>query len=195
MTEKQLVINNRTISYKGIFKVEELFNVIHHSLDQLSYEKREKKTEETVSLKGKKTYIELRPFKERTSYAALMIKIKITLDKVTEVIKEVDGIKTNFQQGDVNISFDSWVLTDYVDSWGMEPVFYFLKSMINKYVYHFPISGNFFGEIKADTNYLTQQIKALLNLYKYKVQENIPPPTVEDPEEEHQKVKPSNNEQ
>ena len=171
MVEKYLVVNNRNLTYKGIFRVSEIFQTIDESLTKLDYEKREKKTEEKVVPGGKKTFIELRPYKNKSNYVSLMIKIKITLDRVTETVKEVDGIKKKFQQGDVSIVFDSWSLTDYGARWGMRPLFFLLKGIVNKYFYHFPLEESFFGELKTDTNYLTQQIKALLNLYKYQSQD------------------------
>ncbi len=169
MVEKNLVINNRTIVYKGIFRVDELFKTINKALEALGYQKQEKKTEEVVLPAGKRTYVELRPFKAKTNYVTLMIKIKITLDKIIEVVKEVDGVKRKFQQGEVVIGLDAWSVTDYGERWGMRPWFYFLKAFINKYIYHFPSEENFIGELRADTAFLTEQIKALLNLYKYQV--------------------------
>ena len=175
MTEKNLIINNRTLTYKGIFRVDELFKTINDTLAELNYQKQEKKTEETVFPSGKKTYVELRPFKVKTTYVTLMIKIKISLNNIIEVVKEVDGVKRTFQQGDVIIGFDAWSVTDYVARWGMKPSFFFIKSFINKYIYHFPLEGSFIGELKADTTHLVDQIKALFNLYKYQVMEGGAP--------------------
>ena len=111
--EKYLVINGRELKYKGLFKVDELFAVINKSLERKNYEKREKKTEELVTEAGRKTHVELRPFKVKSNFVTLMIKMKITLDNVTETVMEKDGIKNKFQLGDVIIVFDSWVLTEY----------------------------------------------------------------------------------
>ncbi len=169
MPEKNLVINNRIISYKGVFRIKEVFSTINNSLDQLGYQKQEKKTEESVDPSGRSTYIELRPFKVKSTYETLMIKIKIILNNVTEVTKRVDGIPKKFQQGDVNIIIDSWSLTNYVQRWGMKPFFYFLKGFVNKYIYHFPLEEGFIDELKSDTNYLTDQLKSLFSLYKYQV--------------------------
>lgn len=165
--EKNLIVDGRTLNYKGIFQFEELLQTIASALKDLGYQPLEKKYEEAVYPSGKKIYLELRPFKAKTHYVTLMIKLRIGLDKVTEVTKEVDGIKRKFQQGDVNILFDSWSITDYAGRWGMKPLFWFLKAVINKYFYKFPLEESFFGELKNDTSYLYNQLKARLNLYKY----------------------------
>lgn len=171
MVEKNLVINNRILTRQGIFKVNELFHTINSALEKLGYQKQEKKSEETVFPSGKKTYIELRPFKVKTNYVALMIKIKINLDKVIETTKVIDDVKKTFQQGDVTIIFDAWSITDYGARWGMKPLFFFLKSVINKYIYHFPLEESFTAELKSDTGYLSDQVRALFSLYKFQVKE------------------------
>lgn len=163
--EKNLVINNRELKYKGIFRADELFHVINKSLREKRYHKREKKSEETVTEQGRKTFVELRPYKHKTSYMVLMIKIKITLDNVTETVQEFQGQKQKFQQGDVSVVFDSWLMSEYEHRWTMKPWVYFLKSLINKYVYHWPIEAGFSSELVNDTAFIYAQIRNLLHSY------------------------------
>ena len=167
--EKNLIINSRTLAYKGIFREDELFSAINRVLEERGYEKREKKTEEVVTEGGRRTYVELRPFKELSNYIVLQIKMKITLDNVTGKIEEFEGQKKKFQQGDVTIVFDSWELTDYQTRWGMKPFVYFIKGFINKYVYAFPIEAGSKGVLAGDTAFMYGTIKKLLNSYKLEV--------------------------
>ena len=117
MTEKNLVVNNKELTYSGIFRVDDIFTTINKALEAKGYTKREKKSEELVTPLGRLLSLELRPYKEVSNYMTLMIKIKIALDNVTETVE--DGKK--FQKGDVHISFDAWSLTDYEHRWGMKP--------------------------------------------------------------------------
>ena len=165
--ERDLVVNNRELKYKGIFLFDELVATIDSSLENRGYEKQEKRTEETVTESGRKTYLELRPFKVKSNYARYMIKMKINLDNVTESLEEVQGLKKKFQKGEINIIFDSWLLTDYYQRWNMKPWVYFWKGLINKYVYKFPFEASFKGELAGDTVYIYTQIKKLLNSYKF----------------------------
>ncbi|MFH1683137.1 MAG: hypothetical protein ABIA37_05055 [Candidatus Woesearchaeota archaeon] len=169
MTEKNLVVDNKIITYKGIFRANEVLMTISDELKNLGYQEQEKKTEETVVPAGKSTYIELRPFKEKAAQMTLMIKIKIHFNNVVEVVKEVDEMKRRFQQGDVEIAFDAWSVTDYGKRWGMRPWFYFMKGFVNKYIYRYPLEAGFVGEVGADTEKIHDEVKALLNLYKYQV--------------------------
>lgn len=163
--EKDLIINNRELKYTGIFHVDELFGSINRALEEKGYTKREKKTEELVTETGKKTYIELRPYKIKMDYLAMMLKIKINLDNVQDVVEKVDQAKIRFQQGNVNIYFDAWILTDWKERWNMSPVTFFLKGFINKFLYIFPLEAGAPGELAGDTAYVYARIKKLLNSY------------------------------
>jgi hypothetical protein len=171
--EKNLIINNRILKYKGVFRVDELFRVINQALEIRGYEKREKKTEEIVSEAGRRTYVELRPFKLKTNYGRYLIKLKITLDNITETVEEIKSEKRKYQQGDVEIIFDAWLLTDYINRWNMKPLVYFLKAFINKFIYSFPLEGSFPGEVSSDTAYVHNQIKKLLNSYKIETGKHV----------------------
>ena len=165
--ERDLIINNRVLKYKGIFLVDDLVSTINRALEFKCYEKKEKKTEEVVTEYGRKTEIELRPFKEKTDYARYMIKLRITLDKVTESIEKVNGGNKKFQKGEILINFDSWLLTDYHGRWQMKPGLYFIKALFNKFIYKLPLETSFKGEVAEDTAYIYAQIKKLLNSYKH----------------------------
>src|SRR3989344_916123 len=167
--EKNLIVNNRTLLYKGIFRPDELFHTVNEALDHRHYEKREKRTEELVTDTGRRTHIELRPYKDIVHYGRVQINIKITFDNVTETIDIVDGLKRKFSNGDITILFDGWVLTEYEHRWTMKPAIYFLKSMINKYVYTFPLEASFPDIVAGDVGYVYAQIRKLLDSYKGEV--------------------------
>src|SRR3990167_7071136 len=79
--EKNLIINNRELSYSGIFRTDELFTTLNNALDEKKYTKREKKSEELVTPLGRLLQLELRPFKIKTNHITLMIKTPLTLRK------------------------------------------------------------------------------------------------------------------
>lgn len=182
MYEKNLIINSRELKYKGIFRVEELFATVNQALVEKGYEKREKKTEELVTEEGRRTYVELRPLKIMSNYVSLMLKIKFNLDNITETTETVAGVKKKFQQGDVNLIFDAWYLTDYEKRWGMKPFVFFMKGLINKFLYQFPLEKSFRAELVSDTAYIYAQIKKLFQSYHYQ------PPKIVMDEEVRKKV-------
>lgn len=163
--EKDLVINGRELNYKGIFRAEELFRTVNLALNELGYEKREKKTEELVTEEGRKTLLELRPIKIKTNYVTLMLKIKILLNNVTETVEIMDGTKQKFQQGDVQLIFDAWYLTDYKDRWIMKPWNFFWKGLINKFIRPLQLENQLRDELVSDTCMVYNKVKNLFKSY------------------------------
>lgn len=168
MTEKNLVINQRKIIYHGIFRTDELLSVIRGALREKGYSYLEKKSEELVTPAGRVLQLELRPTKNVAQYVSLMIKIHVVLDNVTETVKEMSGIRQKFQQGDALIAFDAWSFTDYEGRWGTKPLSFFLKGVIHKYLYKFPLEEGFVGLLVQDTAYVYGKVKNLLQSYQGK---------------------------
>ena len=164
--EKFLIINGKELNYKGIFRIDDLYSTINRAIEEQGYTKREKKSEETVREEGRNVYVELRPWKKITSYLTLMIKIKIIADNITETIGVVNGEKRVFQNSDLTIVFDGWILTDYKDRWGMKPFFYFAKSMASKYLWKGKIESEIFGQLAGDVAHIYARIKKHLNSYR-----------------------------
>ncbi|HLD33785.1 MAG TPA: hypothetical protein VJB66_03590 [Candidatus Nanoarchaeia archaeon] len=174
MAQKLLVVNALKVKYKGVFKIEDLFRVLRECITARGYSYHEKRFEERVTEKGKDLFIELRPLKVKTAWTSLTMFLRIQMTNIREVHLEVDKITTTFQEGDLLITLDGWVTYGTRQRWGNKPVFYFIKSVFNKYVYQFPIERNLSGEVASDTSYLYNQLKAHLNLYQYKVKGAMP---------------------
>lgn len=171
--QKDLIINGKKITHHGVFRADELLAEINRALEARGYQKREKKTEETVTESGVSTHVELRPVKYKSSYFTLMIKVKVTLSNITEAIEEVQGYKRNYQKGDVEVLFDAWALTDYEYRWGMRPFIFFLKGFINKYIYIWPMEADARDEVVTDTVYLFSRVKKLLRSYEHQPEKLI----------------------
>ena len=154
--------------YHGVFRTDELFSVLNRALQDKEYTRREKKSEELVTPSGRLLQLELRPFKIVSQYLTMMIKIHVTLDNVTETTKEIFGVTQKFQQGDLLIVFDAWSLSDYEGRWGTKPLTYFLKGVVHKYLYKFPMEEGFTHQLVSDTAYLYGKIKDLLQSYEGK---------------------------
>ncbi len=164
--QKSLIINNRELVYKGIFRADEVFAAVNRSLEERGYEKNEKKSEEIVTDRGRKTVVELRPYKEKSSYVTLMIHLKLVLDNVKETVEVHNGQKLKYHVGDVKIVFDAYQLTDYQNRWMMQPFIYFVKGVINKYIYLWPLEASFVSELRTDVAFIYANLRKLFNSYK-----------------------------
>ena len=163
--ERNLVVNNREIEHHGYFVIEEVFQLINKCLQDRKYHKREKKAEDQVTDEGYTVYVELRPYKEKTHYVTLMIKLRIHFNNVKNVVRQANGSPKRYQQGDVFIFMDAWFMTEWEGRWGMSPLIFFLKGAINKLLYTFPQEANYRNEAVEDAAYLTAKIKMLLRSY------------------------------
>ena len=163
--QRDLVINNREVRYDGIFNFDEVMRTLKSALREKGYEWKEKRTEETVMEEGRKSFLEARPFKVKTDYITLMMKIKINLINTGEIVQELPGRKRRMQQGEISLVFDAWFLSDYEHRWGMKPVVMFIKGLINKFLYPLPREEGIRGELVADTTYVAGQIRKLFHSY------------------------------
>ena len=168
MSEKNLIINNMELRYKGIFDLKEFYHSLGQLAEEKGYHRHEKKFEEMNKAGGKDTFIEFRFLKRKTQYFELMIKIRLQIKSMKETTLSLDGVPFAFNDGEIHMTFDAWSETDYEHRWGTDPIFWFIKAVFNKWIYHLPLEEGFVGEVASDTQSIYQQVKAFLNLYKYK---------------------------
>jgi hypothetical protein len=62
--------------------------------------------------------------------------------------------------------FDAWAITDYKFRYGQRPGHFFIKTILDKFVYKFHM-GKFHGEVVDDTHYIHDNTKAYLSLFRY----------------------------
>jgi len=109
---------------------------------------------------------EIEPWKKVTDYAKYVIKIRVQLSEIKEVEVEKDNTKLKLNQGKVHFLFDAFLETDYEARWEGKPIFYFVRTLFDKYFYS-PFTSGFKGGLKEDVAHLMGQIKAFLNLYRF----------------------------
>lgn len=166
MAERLIVLDKERIDYEGLFEAKGLFEVMKQWASDKGYWLIEKKHGETTKPEGKYVDFDLEPFKKLTDYAKSIIKIRMQFSDVKDVTVDKDGKKTKIQEGKVVIIFDGILETDYEHRWEGKPVFYFLRTVFEKFVYTPFISG-FERGIKEDTRALKNNMKAYLGLTKY----------------------------
>ena len=133
--QRDLVINNREVRYDGIFNFDEVMRTLKSALREKGYECKEKRTEETVMEEGRKSFLEARPFKVKTDYITLMMKIKINLINTGEIVQELPGRKRRMQQGEISLVFDAWFLSDYEHRWENRPMLQFVRWLFDRFFY------------------------------------------------------------
>lgn len=172
--EKFLVINNREIKHEGYFVIDDVFHLLNQILTERHYQRREKKSEDRVTEDGHQVYVELRPWKEKTHYVTLKLTLKIRFTDVKNSVKEVEGVKKNVQEGQALVTMDAWYMTEWEFRWGMKPVMFFLKGVMNKLLYVFPQEAGYKNELVEDAAYVTTKLRQLFRSYQAP-REALPP--------------------
>jgi len=166
MPEREVVVDKLRLTYEGLFSVGELYKMIDEWFRWKGYDKRENKNIEIVKPEGKFIEIELEPWKKVTDYAKNVIKIRIQMNDIKEVEVEKDNTKLKLNQGKVHFVFDGFLETDYEARWEGKPIFYFIRTVFDKYFYK-PFTAGFERGVKEDVMHLHGQVKAFLNLYRF----------------------------
>lgn len=166
MAEREVVIDKMRLSYEGLFKVSELYKLIDGWLREKGYDKRERIMVENVTKDGKFIEWEIEPWKKITDYACNVIKLRIIMTDIKEIEVEIDKAKVKMNQGKVDFVFDGYVETDYESRWDTKPLFYFLRTFFNKYIFK-PYTEGYAINVIEDVNDLHSRIKSFLNLYRY----------------------------
>ncbi len=167
MVEKRPVLEHEQIIYKGYFSMKEIYRLFSTWMDDKGYVPVEKRVQESVTKTGKHVEIDLQPYKKYTDYAKSVIRIQISGHNMKDVEVTRDDHKQKLQDGEIRITFDSWLETDYEEKWETQPVFYVLRSLFEKYVYTPFLSGHITG-VREDTLHIKEQLKAFLNLERFK---------------------------
>jgi|TARA_B100002003_G_C14107991_1_gene532925 hypothetical protein len=166
MAEREVVIDKMRLSYEGLFKVTDLYKLIDGWLREKGYDKREKKMIESVTKDGKFIEWEMEPWKKITDYAKIVIGLRMIMTDIKEVDVEVDKSKVKLNQGKIDFVFDGYLETDYENRWESKPLFYFLRTVFDKYIFK-PYSTGYHSNTLDDVNDLHVRIKSFLNLYRY----------------------------
>jgi len=166
MTEKQIVVSGLAVSYEGIFSPRELYRIIDDFQKKHNYDKTEKESIEYVRPEGKYIELKMEPYRKETDYVKFIIKMHVIMENLKETVVEVDGQKENMYEGKVTINFEGWIETDYEQAWTTKASIYFLRILVDKYIYKI-YSEKFAAGVRAEVNELATQVKSFLNLYKF----------------------------
>ncbi|MBU1199325.1 MAG: hypothetical protein KKF46_04780 [Nanoarchaeota archaeon] len=166
MAEKKIIIVDKTMSFEGLFDLKDLFKTIMKWFGEHNYDMWENKNYEEVYEDGKKITCELLPYKKVTDYHKLEIRVFIVCENLKEVEIELKGVKKKLLKGDVNITFDANLMTDYENRWEGRATYFFFRTLIDKFIYK-QQTDQYEREVVKDCNELEEEIKAYLNMFRY----------------------------
>ncbi len=166
MAEKRIVVEGLSVEYEGLFRLNEIYQVIEQWLKEKGYDKDEKKNYEQVLKTGRDIKIDLWPWKSITDYAKIQFKIIIQVKKMKDVIVKKDGMDVSMNQGKISINFNGFLLTDTAGKWEGKPLFYFLRMVFDRWIYR-TNTDKWAGAVSEEIEQLHRLVKGHLNMYRY----------------------------
>ena len=166
MAERRLIVDKERVNYDGLFSAKEVLDIVMTWIKDKGYWPVDKKHTESVKADGRYIEVEMWPYKKVTDYAKNIIVIRIVCSDLKDVVVEIDGRKKKLNQGKLQVVFDAYLETDYEHKWETKPVFYFLRTVFEKYVFT-PFLSGFERNLKGDVTHLKNNIKGYLNLVQY----------------------------
>ncbi|MBW3019811.1 hypothetical protein KY334_00815 [Candidatus Woesearchaeota archaeon] len=164
---KDYVVSDEFVKYSGPFELKELYKLITGFLRDHHYTKVEKDQFEKRTEEGRLIELDFRPYKIVSEAIKMEIFMLIKISNLKDISVELHGKKKTIQQADVMVQFRSFIYKDYVSYWEKNPVIFFIKTMIDKYIFKTHLA-DFRDELVDDTRDLQYQIKSFLNLYTRK---------------------------
>lgn len=166
MVERRIIVDGLKLSYKGLFKAEDLYKLIDAYFRERAYTKHELRNYEHVYPEGKQIEVVKEPYRKITDYAKYVIRVTIVMSEVKEVEVEKDKMKVKMNQGTVDVQFDGFLEMDYEHRWEKKPLFYFLRALFDQFIFKVHTERYESGLVQ-EVNDLHAQVKSFLNLYRY----------------------------
>ena len=167
MAEIKTLVWLKPLNYSGLIDIKGLYRTMDQWMSQNHYDKVERKNFETVMEEGKQIILELVPYKKITDYAKVEIRIYAEFLNLQETVVERNGLKHRMYKGDMHFSFDCFLITDYEAHWETKPVYFFIRTIVDKYLYR-GYTKRFEAEAVSDCNEIIGEIKNFLNLERFK---------------------------
>jgi len=166
MVERLTLVDKQKLTYEGIFVMRELYEVMDKWMEAKGYHKRELKSSEIVKPKGRNIDTVFEPWKQLSDYAKSVFKVKLSAEKVRDIVIEKEGIKHSMNQGIITFTFDAYLETDFEHRWENKPGFFFVRVLFDKYIFK-PFTTNYQNHVMGDFKQFIDEIRGSLNLHRY----------------------------
>lgn len=165
MTELHIAVDHLKIDYKGAFEFNNLIRLITSFTKESGYDIKYDKDFEINTKTGKQYDYQIYPWKKITDYTRYSFKIQISTVDMVKVDAERDGKKVKVDFGRLMVFIDAFYDLDYFDKWDAIPMFQFIRTLFNKFVYKI-YTERFEQRLVYDAHLLYDRIQKFLNMYK-----------------------------
>ena len=174
MSDLKIIVDHMKLEYSGLMDVKELFKLINRWLHERHFQKKEDKCHEQNLPEGKFIEYEISQWKKITDYVKYIYKIRALFYDLKKVEIKKGNKKVQIDQGRVLIYFDGYIENDYEHRWDDVPIFVFLRTIYDKFIYKV-YTERFEQRLTHDVHNLYNEIEKFLNTSRhYKVVSKSP---------------------
>jgi hypothetical protein len=174
MAEVRLILENKQIKYNGLFRLDELYNIVKNYTGQRGYYILEKRNQEDVLESGKRIFVELEILKSMSDYYKAEIRLEIDVKGLKDQVIALDGHKQKFQHGEVSLKFFTYLKSDRRDQWEGSGFAFLMRTIMDKFVRH-DLTHKTEEDVKRDTLGLADELRAYLNMSRFKISSTMHP--------------------
>lgn len=165
MVEKKIVIDGMKLGYEGPFDIIEFYRKVEEWISAKGKEKEIKKKAEHVEPSGKKIEWFLEVWEDVAEYARIIVRMRALFSDVKETSIKKGRAKKSRNTGSALIILDGILETDIGGKWQQKPVFYFLKGIVDKFIWKHHLN-KFENKLSADVYDLHDNLSDFFNSYK-----------------------------
>lgn len=167
MAEKKILVFDKEFSYEGLLSVKGFYRQARNWLEEHGYGPFEAKHEEQIFEDNKQIFIEINGDKKLSDYVKIVWITKITFSHLEEVTIEQDGNSVRMHKGRVRCVNMVISNTDWDKTFEQNSFQYFLRVLIDKYVFKSYISR---AEKRAKNDHAAfeQMLKSYLNMGQFR---------------------------
>lgn len=163
MAEVETIVDDRKVTYEGLFSVSEVYKLIDNHFAKLGYDRAELKNTEIVRPEGKYIEIVLEPNKTVSDYAKYVINIRLIFSEIKDSEVRLDGKKKKMNLGKAQIIWNGYLIMDKDNRWEEKPLYYLVRATMNKYILRGMV-GKYKSEIKSNVESCVSNTASFLNL-------------------------------
>lgn len=167
MTEERVLIDEKKISYDGLISLSGVYRLIMKELDELGYGPYEHFHSEQVFEDKKQIFLEIHGERKLSDYAKVKWEVKTSINQVNEVVVDKSDQKAKMHKGSLEINSMVLLQTDYDKTFQRSAWLYFLRVVIDKFVFKNYISKAM-SRAKKDYSQFESKLKSFLNLENFR---------------------------
>ena len=163
MSELRIIVDHLKLDYSGLMDVNGLFKLISSFFREREYQKKEDKNHEHNRPDGKYIDYEISPWNKVSDYHRYVIKVRMMFQHLNKVEIIKDKKKVQIDSGRLLIYFDGYIEHDYAHRWDDRPLFLFIRTMYDKFIYRL-YTERFEQTLVHEVQALYDDIEKFLNM-------------------------------